>query len=329
MGKLISLGIESTAHTFGVGIVCADGSILANEKSAHIPKKGAGIVPREAAEHHKEVATEILIKSLEKSKLSLKDVSLVSVATGPGLPPCLNTGLALGRFIALKHKLPLVPVNHCIAHIEIGKLTTGADDPIILYFSGGNTQIIAFTEGRYRIFGETVDIPVGNALDIFSRGLGLPTPGGPEIEALAEGGRYVELPYVVKGMDLSFAGITTYAIKKFKAGVSKKDICYSFQENCFAMLVEVAERALAHTGKDEVLVVGGVAANKRLQEMVGVMCKERGSRMYVVPKDYSGDCGASIAWTGLLAQKGAEQMNPRNVMINKNWRTDEVEITWL
>jgi len=321
------LGIESTAHTFGVGIVSDKGKFLANEKDVYAPKKGGGIIPHDAALHHMNVCDKIIDKTLKKSGLKIKDIDLISFSAGPGLPPCLRAGAAIARYMSLVYKLPLVGVNHCIAHIEIGKLTTNSSDPVVLYLSGGNTQVVGYTEGRYRIFGETEDIPVGNAFDVLARELRLKTPGGPEIEKTALNGNYVELPYTVKGMNLSFTGITTDSIKKFKNGLSKEDVCYSFQENCFAMLTEVTERALAHTGKKEVLLVGGVAANKRLQSMLKIMCKDRGAELFVVPSEYAGDCGVNIAWTGLLNKK--QKFNIKNTKIRQSWRTDEVEVNWL
>jgi len=332
---MICLSIESTAHTFGVGIVDSRGKILANEKDVYTPKKiGSGIVPHDAALHHMDVGDKLIGAALKKSGLKIDEVDLISFAAGPGLPPCLRVGAVIARYVATVCKKPLVGVNHCIAHIEIGKLTTAAKDPVVLYLSGGNTQVIAFTEGRYRIFGETEDIPVGNAFDVLAREVGLKMPGGPEIERAAVGGEYVELPYTVKGMNLSFTGITTDAIKKFKAGASEKNICFSFQENCFAMLTEVTERALAHTDKQEVLLVGGVAANKRLQAMVRIMCDERGAKLFVAPAEFAGDCGANIAWAGLLAAKvfkknNFEKFNMKNTKTRQSWRTDEVEVSWL
>jgi N6-L-threonylcarbamoyladenine synthase len=202
---------------------------------------------------------------------------------------------------------------------------TQSKDPVVLYLSGGNTQVIAYTEGRYRVFGETQDIPIGNALDNLARGLQLEMPGGPKIESLAKNGKYLELPYVVKGMDLSFAGLTTEAVKRFEKGEKAEDVAFSFQETCFAMLVEVTERAIAHTDKEEVLLVGGVAANKRLQEMLTIMTEERGAKFLVVPQEYAGDCGINIAWTGILAHQKGFDIPVEKSHINQKWRIDEVE----
>jgi len=321
---MICLGIESTAHTFGIGIV-NDEKILANEKSVYIPKKGFGIIPKDAADNHSENALEVLRRALNNAKIKMKDVDTIAFSQGPGLPQCLRVGAVFARTLSLINNKPLVGVNHPMAHIEIGKLTTNSKDPVVLYLSGGNTQVIAFTGGRYRVFGETQDIPIGNALDTLAREMDLPMPGGPEIDKLALKGRYIEFPYVVKGMDLSFAGLVTECVKKYKQGTKPEDIAYSIQETCFAMLTEVTERAMAHTDKEEALLVGGVAANKRMQEMVRIMCEERGAKSFVVPQEYAGDNGAMIAWTGILAHKKGHEVSVENSQINKKWRVDEVE----
>ena len=327
--KKIVLGIESTAHTFGVGIVDENGNILANEKSMFIPASG-GIKPREAAEHHALVAKKVLQSALEKAKISLSDVSAVAFSQGPGLAPCLRVGATLARFISLKYEKPLIGVNHCVAHIEIGKLLTHAKDPVTLYVSGGNTQVLAFVDKRYRVFGETQDIGIGNALDKFAREVGIGFPGGPKIEEFAKRGRWVELPYVVKGMDVAFSGIITEALKLWKSGESLENICFSLQEVCFAMLTEVTERALVHCDKNEVMLTGGVAANRRLREMLETMCKERGAKFYAAPKEFAGDNGAMIAWNGMQIFKVlGKGISIEESRIKPKWRTDEVDVVWV
>ncbi|MEM5836153.1 MAG: KEOPS complex N(6)-L-threonylcarbamoyladenine synthase Kae1 [Candidatus Aenigmatarchaeota archaeon] len=324
VNELICLGIESTAHTFGIGIIDEKGKILADERSIYKPEIGKGIVPSEARLHHTEVAENVLKKALEKAGLKIEDIDIIAYAAGAGLPPCLLVGAHLAKKLSTENEKPLIPVCHQIAHLEIGLLTTKARDPIFVYLSGGNTQIIAFVENVYRVFGETEDIPIGNCLDVVAREIGLPMPGGPEIEKIAKNGKYVELPYVVKGMDVSYSGITTAAINLLRRGVKKEDIAYSLQETCFAMLTEVVERALAHTEKDEVLLVGGVAANERLQEMMKKMCEARGANVFIVPREYSGDNGVMIAWTGLIAYKAG--WKPKfNDLIKPKWRIDEIK----
>jgi universal protein Kae1 len=325
---LICLGIESSAHTFGIGIVTDKGKILADISAVYTPPLGSGIIPADAANFHKQNMRKVLENALSISKINMKNIDIIAYVAGAGIPPCLLVGANFAIELAKKYKKPIEKVCHQLAHLEIGKLMTKAKDPIFVYLSGGNTQIIAFAEERYRIFGEAMDVPLGNCLDVVAREMGLPMPGGPQIEKLAEKGKYVELPYTVKGMDVSFSGIETAAINLLKKGVPKEDIAYSLQETCFAMLTEVAERALAHTEKNEVLLVGGVAANKRLQEMMKVMCEERNAKMYVVPTKYSGDNGVQIAWVGLLAYKSGWKPNFKD-KIKPKWRIDEVEVTWL
>jgi len=325
---MICLGIEGTAHTFSVGVVNDDGEILSNERSVYKPPLGKGIVPNDALQHHKQNCEIVLQNALTKASLKMSDVDVLAYSAGPGIPPPLIFTAGFALELSKKTDRPLVPVNHCVAHLEIGKLTTKTENPLFVYLSGGNTQIIALVGGKYRIFGETQDISVGNALDTVARGLALPMPGGPEIEKFAKQGKYVDLPYVVKGMDVSLTGIVTAAIKKIKEGVLKADVCYSLQETCFAMLVEITERALAHTGKEEVLLVGGVAANKRLQEMLKNMCDERGCKFYVAPQEYSGDQGAMIAWTGILEYKAKWKQKIKD-KVDPNWRIDDVEVSWV
>ncbi len=329
MNYLISLGIESTADNLGIGIVSSEGEILANVTSTHVPEEG-GIHPREAARHHSEKIGETIKRALSVSGISSKDLDLITFAQGPGLGPCLRTGATSARALAAYLDKPLVGVNHCIAHIEIGRLTTGSADPLSLYVSGGNTLISGFEAGRYRIFGETLDIAVGNCLDSFAREAGLDYPGGPAIEKMAEKGDELHsLPYIVKGMDLSFSGLATSIINLLRSGEHEvADLCYSLQETAFAMLGEVTERALAHTGKPEILLTGGVGANKRLRSIVKMIAEEHGSNSYFVPIQYATDNGAKIAWTGLIAYQAGVTTPIESSYIDTKWRMDQVEIPW-
>jgi len=328
------LGIESTADDFGVAILSFDGEVLSNANSAYVPEKG-GIHPREAARHHAEVAEKVLTEAFEKAGINSQEVTLVAFSQGPGLGPCLRTGATAARALASYLGVPLVGVNHCVAHIEIGKLVTGAADPVTLYVSGGNTIVSAFEAGRYRVFGETLDIAVGNCLDIFAREAGLSqrrgAPFGAVVEKLANNGKtFVPLPYTVKGMDLSFSGLLTAAVHLLDEKRHRlEDICFSLQEVAFSMLTEVTERALAHTEKPEVLLTGGVAANRRLQSMLSVIAEEHSARFCVVPKDYALDNGAMIAWTGILAYRSSITVPVERSFVKLKWRLDEVYAPWV
>jgi len=249
----------------------------------------------------------------------------IAFSQGPGLGPCLRTVATAARSLALALEVPLAGVNHCIAHVEIGRFATGCHDPIVLYASGANTQVIGYLNGRYRIFGETLDIGIGNALDKFARSKNFPHPGGPIIETQAKHGHYIELPYTVKGMDLAFSGLVSAA----QASTEKlPDVCFSLQETAFAMCVEVTERAMSLAGKDEVLLVGGVGANQRLQEMLRVMCETREAKFYVPEQKYLGDNGAMIAYTGKLMLESGSSIPIEDSQIKPAFRVDEVDVTW-
>ncbi len=325
---MLCLGIEGTAHTVGVGIVDEECRILANLQDMYEPLEG-GIHPREAANHHADCLIHLVKRSLKDAGLGFDDVGLVAFSQGPGLGPCLRTVATAARALSITLDVPIIGVNHCIAHIEIGRKTTGCEDPVLLYLSGGNTQVIAFSEMRYRVFGETLDIGIGNMLDKFGREIGLAFPSGPAIENLARRGKgLIPLPYSVKGMDVSFSGILTAALNLHKQGESAEDLCASLQETTFAMVTEVTERAMAHLEKEEVLLGGGVACNKRLGEMVDRMATDRGARMYVPEPSLCVDNGAMIAWTGMLEHQSGMRMEISDTQINQRFRTDEVDVTW-
>lgn len=327
---MLCLGIESTAHTFGIGLMDDKGKVLANEKATFTTDKG-GIHPRKAVEHHLLFYEFVLERALKAAKIKLKDIDLVSFSQGPGLGGCLRVGAAAARAISTICKVPLVGVNHCIAHIEIGKQTSGFKDPITLYTSGANTQILAYAAGRYRVFGETLDVGVGNFLDSFGRSIDLGFPAGPRIEELARKGKnYIELPYTIKGMDFAFSGIQTKLDNLAKSGkYSQEDLCYSTQETVFAILTEATERAIAHINKKEILLTGGVAANKRLVSMLERMAKDRGVKFAVVPFPLACDNGTMISWEGIVEYKAGRSHKPKETRINQKWRTDEVDVIWI
>ena len=329
---MICLGIEGTAHSIGVGIIEEKNNrcnVLSNLIKIYRPEKG-GIHPREAANHHALHIADLIKESVEKSKLDFSDVDLISFSKGPGLGPCLRTAATAARALSLSLDKPIIGVNHCVAHLEIGPGTLDdCNDPVLLYTSGANTQVIAFAEGRYRVFGETLDIGIGNCLDKFGRSAGLGFPAGPKIEKLAiKGKKYLELPYSIKGMDIAFSGLLTAAEKYYTKGEKLEDICYSIQETTFAALTEVTERAMAHTEKDQVLLGGGVAANTRLRNMVNTMATERGASFFVPSKDLCIDNGAMIAWLGAVMYNSGIRMEIKDSFIDQRFRTDMVDVTW-
>jgi glycoprotease/Kae1 family metallohydrolase len=330
------LGMECTAHTFGIGIVI-DGRVLANVKDMYKPKEG-GIIPMESAKHHRKVADKVYSEALKTAGINEEEIKCIALSNAPGLAPCLLAGMEFAKSLASRLEIGIVPVNHCIAHLEIGQ-SVGAKDAVLLYASGANTQVIAFASGKYRVFGETLDSGIGNFIDTFARHLGISFPGGPEIERLAKGGKFIELPYSIKGMDVSFSGMQTKMKQLYdtkQAGI--EDLAYSMQEHAFSMLVEAAERAMAHVGKDELVLGGGVACNARLQEMCKIMCKERGAKFYCPERQFLVDNAAMIAYTGeLMIKKEDKNGKSRGIVMPENFdkldikpreRTDQVNVTW-
>lgn len=333
---LIAVGFEGSANKIGVGIVALDGNILSNPRHTYITPPGHGFLPRETAHHHLRHLLPLLRTALSDAGLTPADIDCLCYTKGPGMGAPLQVSAAAVRALSLLWGKPIVAVNHCVAHIEMGRVVTGADDPVVLYVSGGNTQVIAYSEGKYRIFGETIDIAVGNCLDRFARVLTLsndPSPGY-NIEQLAKKGeKFIDLPYVVKGMDVSFSGILSYieatAVELLKNNeCTPADLCYSLQETVFAMLVEITERAMAHCDKKDVLIVGGVGCNERLQEMMRIMCSERGGNLFATDDRYCIDNGAMIAYTGLLAFSHGMTTPLDESTFTQRFRTDEVQAIW-
>ncbi|MBU0980980.1 MAG: tRNA (adenosine(37)-N6)-threonylcarbamoyltransferase complex transferase subunit TsaD [Nanoarchaeota archaeon] len=316
----LCLGIESTAHTFGASLVDDRGKIYSNASKTFTTKKG-GLIPAKLADHHLEYCDRVI----EEATQGFHDFDLISYSAGPGIGNALRIGSSMALYLSKLLKKPLIGVNHCIAHLEIGSMLTKLENPILLYVSGANTQVIAYEGGRYRIFGETLDMGVGNFLDSVARELGLGFPGGPKVMRLAAKSKnLIELPYVVKGMDISLGGIFTNVKQKIELHM-REDICYSIQETVFAMLLEVAERALAHCEKTELVLGGGVCCNSRLQDMAKKMCKANSYKCGIPKNDFLVDNAAMIAWTGLLMHQAGVKTEPG---IRPYERTDQVEVSW-
>ncbi|EAY23234.1 Clan MK, family M22, sialoglycoprotein endopeptidase-like metallopeptidase [Trichomonas vaginalis G3] len=324
---MLILGIESSANKIGIGIVKPDGTILANVRHTFFGQPGEGFRPSETADHHRKWAIPLIKQAFEVAKVSKKDITTIAYTMGPGMGSPLEVGAIVARTLAQLWKLPLIPVNHCVAHIEMGRVVTHAKHPVILYVSGGNTQIIARSGNRYNIFGETLDIAAGNCIDRFARLVNLPNDPAPGLNVELQARKstnYIQLPYVVKGMDVSFSGILT-DIEEKVGKYPVEDLCYSVQETVFAMLTEITERCLAHCESSEVLIVGGVACNERLQKMIGDMCAARGATVCAMDERYCIDNGAMIAYTASLMKTPIE---PSKANIIQRYRTDEVVVDW-
>jgi len=331
------LGVEGTAWAASAAVYDADSGDVHIETEAYEPESG-GIHPREAAEHMGEHVPQVIERALAHAR-SLADgdptrdgseapVDAVAFSRGPGLGPCLRIVGTAARALAQRFDVPLVGVNHMVAHLEIGRHRSGFSSPVCLNASGANAHVLAYRNGRYRVLGETMDTGVGNALDKFTRHVGWSHPGGPKVEAAAAEGEYHELPYVVKGMDFSFSGIMSAAKGAYDDGIPVEDVCCGLQENVFAMLTEVTERALSLTGSDELVLGGGVGQNERLREMLEAMCAQRGAEFFAPEDRFLRDNAGMIAVLGATMYEAGDTIAVDESAVDPDFRPDEVPVTW-
>jgi N6-L-threonylcarbamoyladenine synthase len=320
---MITLGIESTAHTLGLGVM--DGKKpLANIIRTYIPPEGEGIHPRKAADHHASEFVPALSSALKAANISMNDVELISFAQGPGIGATLRLGVVMAKYLSASTGIPIIGVNHGYAHAKISEMFSGLERPLYLYVSGGNTQIMQEHEWRMEVLGETLDIGMGNLFDTFARGIGIKRAHGAELSRLAIGGNYVKLPYTVKGLNLAFSGLLTSAQSLAKTH-PHKDVAYSMMETAFSMACEACERALFLSGKKSLVVCGGGAQNRRLQGMLASMCAEDGVRFGAAPDEFNRDNGAMIAYAGEILYEKFGTIPIEKWGAIQDFRTDMVQ----
>ncbi len=325
------LGIEGTAWCASAAVFDDATDDVSIRSDAYQPDSG-GIHPREAAEHMRSAVPAVVEAMLDEVESAYGDpadaLDAVAFSRGPGLGPCLRIVGTAARALAGTLDLPLVGVNHMVAHLEIGRHRSGFDSPICLNASGANAHVLGYHDGRYRVLGETMDTGVGNALDKFTRHVGWSHPGGPKVERHAMDGEYVELPYVVKGMDFSFSGITSAAKAVYDEGTPVENVCRGLEETVFAMLTEVSERALSLTGAEELVLGGGVGQNDRLRGMLETMCDERGAAFYSPEPEFLRDNAGMIAVLGAKMYDAGDTIPIAESRVRPNFRPDEVDVTW-
>jgi len=324
------LGIEGTAWAGSAALYDARTGQVDIETEAYLPESG-GIHPREAAEHMADHLPDVVESMLQRAREEADrepPVDAVAFSRGPGLGPCLRLTGTTARALAQRLDVPLVGVNHMVAHLEIGRHQSGFESPVCLNASGANAHVLGYRAGKYRVLGETMDTGVGNAVDKFTRHVGWSHPGGPKVEQAAKDGEYVDLPYVVKGMDFSFSGIMSAAKAAYDDGVPVEDVCHGLQENVFAMLTEVSERALSLTDAEELVLGGGVGQNERLQEMLGSMCEQRGADFFVPDNRFLRDNAGMIAVLGAKMYEVGDTLPIEESGIDSNFRPDGVQVTW-
>ena len=329
------LGIEGTAWAASAALYDDAEETVFIESDPYLPDSG-GLHPREAAEHMGEALPEVIAEVLRHAAETAPEgvdanpygIDAVAFSRGPGLGPCLRTVGTAARAAAQRLDVPLVGVNHMVAHLEIGRHQSGFESPVCLNASGANAHLLGFHNGRYRVLGETMDTGVGNSIDKFTRHIGWSHPGGPKVEQAAKDGEFVDLPYVVKGMDFSFSGIMSAAKDAADDGQDVADICFSLQEHVFGMLTEVAERALSLTGTDELVLGGGVGQNARLREMLATMCEARGASFHAPEPRFLRDNAGMIAVLGAKQFAAGDTLPIAESTVDPNFRPDQVPVTW-
>jgi N6-L-threonylcarbamoyladenine synthase/protein kinase Bud32 len=325
------LGIEGTAWAASAAFYDAAADEVTVDTEAYEPDSG-GIHPREAAEHMGKQVPVVVERALSRARETADGdgppLDAVAFSRGPGLGPCLRIAATAARALAQRLDVPLVGVNHMVAHLEIGRHRSGLAAPVCMNASGANAHVLAYRNGQYRVLGETMDTGVGNAIDKFTRHLGWAHPGGPKVEARANGGEYVHLPYVVKGMDFSFSGLSSAAKAAVDDGVPVEDVCCGLQETVFAMLTEVSERALSLTGRDGLVLGGGVGQNDRLREMLGEMCDQRGAAFFAPEDRFLRDNAGMIAVLGAKMFDAGDTLSLADSRIDPDFRPDQVPVTW-
>jgi bifunctional N6-L-threonylcarbamoyladenine synthase / protein kinase Bud32 len=317
------LGIEGTAWAASAAYFDTETGDVFIDSDPYQPESG-GIHPREAAEHIAGALPAVIERALSEAD----SVDAVAFSRGPGLGPCLRIVASAARALAQSLDVPLVGANHMVAHLEIGRHRSGFSNPVCLNASGANAHVLGYHNGRYQVLGETMDTGVGNALDKFARHLEWGHPGGPKIEERARGGEYIDLPYVVKGIDFSFSGIMSAAKDAVDSGERIEDVCFSLQETVFAMLAEVSERALSLTGSDELVLGGGVGQNARLREMLAEMCEARGASFYAPEPRFLRDNAGMIAVLGATMADAGDTLEIDESRVDPNFRPDQVDVTW-
>ncbi|KII61085.1 putative tRNA N6-adenosine threonylcarbamoyltransferase [Thelohanellus kitauei] len=331
---VIAIGFEGSANKLGIGVIDGD-IILSNKRSTLITPPGQGFKPSQVEAHHRAKIIELL--------KSIHQMDAICFTKGPGMGAGLSTVAFFARMLSCMYKKPLVEVNHCVAHIEMGRFITGAQNPVILYVSGGNTQVIIYHKNRYRICGETLDIAVGNCIDRFARLINVQivlirypmtlrpasTLNKPRILS-----SYLMVSRVWMYHFLGYYLISKYkvnnqdfVIKQIESGdLTPADVCFSLQETVFSMLVEITgvcnltkERAMSNIGSNEVLVVGGVGYT---------MASERGAISYSADERFCIDNGLMIAKTGQIMFEHGLSSKIEKTRISQRYRTDAVDITW-
>ncbi len=299
------MAIESSCDETACAIVKNGREVIANVVASQIKthEKFGGVIPEIAAREHLDSINIVVQEAFDQSGLKPDDITAFAGTVGPGLVGCLLVGLNAAKTLALVHDKPFIGVNHLNAHLCANYIDTDLKPPFMaLLVSGGHTQIIDVESySKQTILGETIDDAVGEAYDKVARLIGLPYPGGPRLDKLAQEGNpnAFELPISkVGGYDFSFSGLKTAVLRLVKSYDGKKlptnDICASFQECVSKTLVKKLKKAVKERGYKQIVIAGGVAANSEIRKKVFAL-ENDGYKVYAPAMKYCTDNASMVA----------------------------------
>ncbi|MCM2991251.1 tRNA (adenosine(37)-N6)-threonylcarbamoyltransferase complex transferase subunit TsaD [Bacillus safensis] len=314
------LGIETSCDETAASIVKNGKEIVANVVASQIDshKRFGGVVPEIASRHHVEQVTIVLEEVMTQAGMSFKDLDAIAVTEGPGLVGALLIGVNAAKALSFAHQIPLVGVHHIAGHIYANQLVDELQFPCLaLVVSGGHTELVLMKEhGSFEVIGETLDDAAGEAYDKVARTMGLPYPGGPHIDRLAhEGEPTIKLPraWLEEGSyHFSFSGLKSAVINTLHNASQKgetiapENLAASFQESVIEVLVGKTLKAAEAYGVKQVVLAGGVAANKGLREaLTSAFTKLPDVKVIIPPLSLCTDNAAMIAAAGTIAfEKG-------------------------
>jgi N6-L-threonylcarbamoyladenine synthase len=331
------LGIESSCDETGIAIYDSEEGLLAHNLHSQIDlhKEYGGVVPELASRDHVRRLLPLIKKTLNEAQSDLKSLDAIAYTAGPGLMGALLVGTAMGRSLAYSLSIPAIGVHHMEAHLLAPMLEEDVPEyPFLaLLVSGGHTQIVHVTKpGDYKILGESVDDAAGEAFDKTAKLLGLSYPGGPALSALAEKGdskRFLfPRPMTNRpGLDFSFSGLKTFALNTVNSESddeqTRADIARAFVDAVVDTFIIKCRRAIKETGLKELVVAGGVSANKQLREGLNGLMGGVNGKVYFPRAEFCTDNGAMIAYAGYLRLKAGETQS-LNFQAKPRWPLDEL-----
>ena len=310
----IILAIETSCDETAVAIIKNGREILANVVASQIEshKRFGGVVPEIASRHHVEQITIVLEEAMNQAAITYEDIDAIAVTEGPGLVGALLIGVNAAKALAVAHNIPLVPVHHIAGHIYANRLVKEMTFPLLtLVVSGGHTELVYMKEhGSYEVIGETRDDAAGEAYDKVARQLNLPYPGGPHIDRLAhKGNPVIDLPraWLEKdSFDFSFSGLKSAVINTIHNAnqrgeeIKPEDLAASFQASVIEVVVTKTRLAAEKYNVKQVLLAGGVAANKGLRATLEKEFSETEIDLVIPPLNLCTDNAAMIAAAGSI-----------------------------